>query len=49
MSAGAHSDIADGAVTFLVTESMATKNSAKLHPDTPTVLQSRPEDRLHDL
>jgi hypothetical protein len=49
LTAGAHTDIADGAVTFLITESMATKNSAKLHPDIPTVLQTKPEDRLHDL
>lgn len=49
MSAGAHTDIADGTVTFLITESMAIKNSAKLHPDIPTVLQSRTDDILHDL
>jgi hypothetical protein len=37
ISSGAHIDWWDGTETFLVTESMALKHSAKLYPDIPSV------------
>lgn len=37
MSGGDHFDWSDGVITFLVTESMALKYSAKLHPDIPSI------------
>jgi hypothetical protein len=43
-STGGHTDMWDGMVTFLLTESMATKQSAKLHPDIPTISNSQPGD-----
>jgi hypothetical protein len=36
-SNGGHFDRWDGVETFLVTESMALKHSAKLHPDVPSI------------
>ncbi len=43
-STGGHTDVWDGMVTFLLAESMATKQTAKLHPDIPTVSNSNPAD-----
>jgi len=37
ISSGGHFDAFDGAETFLVTESMILKHSAKLYPDVPSV------------
>jgi hypothetical protein len=37
ITTGAHFDWSDGVLTFLVVESMALKNSAKLHPDLPSI------------
>ena len=36
-SSGGHFDTFDGTETFLVTESMVLKHSAKLYPDTPSI------------
>jgi hypothetical protein len=44
VSTGGHTDVWDGMVTFLLAESMATKQTAKLHPDIPTVSNSNPAD-----
>jgi hypothetical protein len=49
LSTGAHTDMWDGVVTFLVAESMAIKHSAKLHPDIPSVLQSNPADAVRSM
>ena len=37
ISAGGHFDWRDGVETFVVTESMVIKNSAKLHADVPSI------------
>jgi hypothetical protein len=37
ISSGGHLDWSDGIVTFLISESMVLKNSAKLHPDIPSI------------
>ena len=37
VSSGGHFDTFDGTETFLVTESMVLKHSAKLYPDTPSI------------
>lgn len=37
ISSGGHFDWSDGVLTFLVTESMALKYSAKVHPDIPSI------------
>jgi hypothetical protein len=39
----------DGMVTFLLAESMATKQSAKLHPDIPTISNSEPRDSVRTM
>ena len=44
ISSGGHTDAWDGMVTFLLTESMATKQTAKLHPDIPTITNSNSSD-----
>jgi hypothetical protein len=40
ISSGGHTDMWDGMLTFLLVESMATKHTAKLHPDIPTITRS---------
>jgi hypothetical protein len=37
ISSGGHFDWSDGVLTFLVSESMVLKHSAKLHPDIPSI------------
>src|SRR5919106_1048426 len=37
ISSGGHTDMWDGMVTFLVTESMALKHTAQLHPEIPSI------------
>src|SRR5215207_574603 len=49
ISTGAHTDMWDGMVTFLLAESMATKQSAKLHPDIPTISNSEPRDSVRTM
>ena len=49
ISTGGHTDMWDGMVTFLLAESMATKQSAKLHPDIPTISNSEPRDSVRTM
>ena len=49
ISTGGHTDMWDGMVTFLLAESMATKQSAKLHPDIPTISNSEPGDSVRTM
>jgi hypothetical protein len=49
ISSGGHTDMWDGMVTFLLAESMATKQSAKLHPDIPTISNSEPGDSVRTM
>src|ERR671911_2534741 len=49
ISTGGHTDMWDGMVTFLLAESMATKQSAKLHPDIPTISNSDPGDSVNTM
>jgi len=49
MSTGGHTDMWDGMVTFLVAESMATKHSAKLHSDIPSVTKSHVADTVRTM
>lgn len=49
ISTGGHTDMWDGMVTFLLAESMATKQSAKLHPDIPTISNSQPGDAVRTM
>jgi hypothetical protein len=49
ISTGGHTDMWDGMVTFLLAESMATKQSAKLHPNIPTILNSDSGDSVNEM
>src|SRR5918992_1382254 len=49
ISSGGHTDAWDGMVTFLLVESMATKHTAKLHPDIPTIANSNPKDPAYTM
>src|SRR5918992_1143958 len=49
ISTGGHTDMWDGMVTFLLAESMTTKQSAKLHPDIPTISNSDPGDSVNEM
>jgi hypothetical protein len=46
ISTGGHTDMWDGMVTFLLAESMATKQSAELRPDIPTMSDSNLGDAV---
>ncbi|HZB98469.1 MAG TPA: hypothetical protein VE226_00550 [Nitrososphaeraceae archaeon] len=49
ISSGGHTDAWDGMVTFLLVESMATKHTAKLHPDILTIANSNPKDPAYTM
>lgn len=49
ITTGGHTDMWDGMVTFLLAESMATKQSAKLHPDISTISNSKPGDSVRTM
>lgn len=49
ISTGGHTDMWDGMVTFLLAESMATKQSAELHPNIPTISNSNPGDAVRTM
>src|SRR5919109_871404 len=49
ISTGGHTDMWDGMVTFLLAESIATKQSAKLHPDIPMISNSEPGDSVRTM
>jgi hypothetical protein len=47
ISSGGHTDMWDGMVTFLVTESMALKHTAQLHPEIPSISNASTQSRLN--
>jgi hypothetical protein len=49
VSTGGHTDMWDGMVTFLLAESMATKQSAMLNPEIPTISDSHMGDTVRTM
>jgi hypothetical protein len=49
ITSGGHLDMWDGMVTFLITESMALKNTAKLHPEIPTISNAKAADIVNTM
>ena len=47
ISSGGHTDMWDGMVTFLVTESMFLKHTAQLDPEIPTISNASTQSRLN--
>lgn len=47
ISSGGHTDMWDGMVTFLVTESMALQHTAKLHPEIPSISNASTQSRIN--
>lgn len=39
----------DGMVTFMITESMALKQTAQLHPEIPSISLAHPSDMVHTM
>ena len=49
MASGGHIDMWDGMVTFMITESMALKQTAELHPEIPSISLANPSDMVHTM
>ena len=49
VTSGGHLDMWDGVVTFMITESMALKNTAQLHPEIPTISNAKPNDIVNTM
>ncbi|MDW0282146.1 MAG: hypothetical protein QN720_06560 [Nitrososphaeraceae archaeon] len=49
MASGGHIDMWDGMVTFMITESMALKQTAQLHPEIPSISLANPSDMVHTM
>src|SRR5918999_2963546 len=49
ITSGGHLDLWDGMVTFMITESMALKHTAQLHPDIPSISESKALDAVHTM
>lgn len=48
ISSGGHTDLWDGMVTFLVTESMVLKQTAQLHPKIPSIAEANNATLIYD-
>jgi hypothetical protein len=49
VTTGGHLDMWDGVVTFMITESMALKKTAQLHPEIPTISSANPNDIVNTM
>lgn len=49
ITSGGHLDLWDGMVTFMITESMALKHTAQLHPEIPRISEAKPSDAVHTM
>ena len=49
VTSGGHLDLWDGMVTFMITESMALKHTAQLHPEIPRISNAKAEDIVNTM
>jgi len=49
ITSGGHLDLWDGMVAFLITESMAMKHTAQLHPEIPRISEANAADAVHTM
>jgi hypothetical protein len=49
ITSGGHLDLWDGMVAFLITESMALKHTAQLHPEIPRISEAKVNDAVHTM
>src|SRR5688500_8281209 len=49
ISSGGHTDMWDGMVMFMVTESMSLKHTAQLHPEIPTISNASTTSRINTM
>jgi hypothetical protein len=49
ITSGGHLDLWDGMVAFMITESMALKHTAQLHPEIPRISEAKAADAVHTM